>query len=59
MSNGDPDSDQWPMLSIGTITAGAGYQYLTSEVASGAEDYYVRAGVGADFLISRVRASAR
>ena len=32
------------MLSIGTITAGAGYQYLTSEVASGAEDYYIRAG---------------
>jgi conjugative relaxase-like TrwC/TraI family protein len=46
LSNGDPDSDQWPMLSIGTITAGAGYQYLTSEVASGAEDYYIRAGAG-------------
>jgi TrwC relaxase len=35
------------VLSIGTITAGTGYQYLTKEVASGAEDYYVRAGVGA------------
>ena len=35
------------MLSIGTITAGDGYQYLTKEVVSGAEDYYVRAGVRA------------
>ena len=34
------------MLSIGTITAGDGYKYLTKEVVSGAEDYYVRAGVG-------------
>ena len=35
------------MLSIGTITAGGGYEYLTREVASGAEDYYLRAGTGA------------
>ena len=35
------------MLSIGTITAGDGYKYLTKEVVSGVEDYYVRAGVGA------------
>ena len=35
------------MLSIGTITAGGGYQYLTKEVTSGAEDYYIRAGTGA------------
>lgn len=34
------------MLSIATITAGAGYQYLTGQVASGAEDYYIRAGAG-------------
>ena len=32
------------MLSIGTITAGDGYQYLTKEVASGVEDYYMRGG---------------
>ena len=32
------------MLSIGTITAGDGYQYLTKEVASGVEDYYIRGG---------------
>jgi hypothetical protein len=25
---------------------GGGYQYLTKEVASGAEDYYIRAGAG-------------
>lgn len=30
------------MLSVGTISAGSGYQYLTEEVATGAEDYYVR-----------------
>ena len=30
------------MLSVGTISAGTGYQYLTEEVATGAEDYYVR-----------------
>jgi TrwC relaxase len=34
------------MLSIGTITAGDGYQYLTKEIVSGAEDYYIRAGPG-------------
>ena len=34
------------MLSIGIITAGGGYQYLTKEVSSGAEDYYIRAGAG-------------
>ena len=34
------------MLSIGIITAGGGYQYLTKEVTSGAEDYYIRAGAG-------------
>ena len=33
------------MLSIGIITAGDGYLYLTKEVASGVEDYYVRGGV--------------
>jgi TrwC relaxase len=35
------------VLSIGIITAGGGYQYLTKEVTSGAEDYYIRAGAGA------------
>jgi TrwC relaxase len=35
------------VLSIGTITAGDGYKYLTKEVVSGAEDYYLRAGVDA------------
>jgi hypothetical protein len=34
------------VLSIGTITAGDGYKYLTKEVVSGAEDYYLRAGGG-------------
>ncbi len=37
------------MLSIGRMTAGAGYEYLTREVASGRHDYYAgrgeRAGV--------------
>jgi conjugative relaxase-like TrwC/TraI family protein len=35
------------VLSIGRIIAGSGYQYLTKEVVSGAEDYYVRAGAQA------------
>ena len=35
------------MLSIGTITVGGGYQYLTKEVTSGAEGYYMRAGEAA------------
>ena len=30
------------MLSVSTISAGTGYQYLTAEVATGAEDYYVK-----------------
>ncbi len=30
------------MLSVSTISAGSGYQYLTKEVVTGAEDYYVR-----------------
>ena len=32
------------MLSIGTIAAGDGYRYLTRDVASGVEDYYLRGG---------------
>jgi len=30
------------VLSVSTISAGSGYQYLTKEVVTGAEDYYVR-----------------
>jgi hypothetical protein len=30
------------VLSVGTITAGSGYKYLTEEVVTGAEDYYLR-----------------
>jgi conjugative relaxase-like TrwC/TraI family protein len=30
------------VLSVSTISAGTGYQYLTKEVVTGAEDYYVR-----------------
>jgi len=30
------------VLSVSTISAGSGYKYLTKEVVSGAEDYYVR-----------------
>ncbi|MGC8514395.1 MAG: VWA domain-containing protein [Acidimicrobiales bacterium] len=33
------------MLSIGIITAGDGHEYLTREVTSGVEDYYMRGGV--------------
>ena len=35
------------MLSIGVISAGDGYQYLTKEVASAVEDYYLRSGAQA------------